>query len=164
MIGRHLAAGSLALLGACSVQVGNKAGAGADTQMVSAKDPQTLVAALQAKGYQAELTSASGEPAIKSGAGGAKFTIFFDNCTDGKDCTTVTFFTGFTDLEGTIDEMNEWNRTSRFARAYVDKEGDPVLRMDVDLDHAGIPIANFNEYLDVWSSLVPKYVSLLRAG
>jgi hypothetical protein len=161
---RYLAAASLALTTACSVQLGNAKAAGTDKEMVSAKDPQTLVKALQAKGFQAQLTTAGGEPAIKSGAGGTQFTIFFENCTDGKDCTTVTFFTGFTDLEATLDRVNEWNRSSRFAHAYIDKEDDPVLRMDVDLDHDGIPVANFNEYLDVWSSLAPKYANFLRTG
>jgi hypothetical protein len=134
----------------------------AAAQMVSAKDPQTLVAALQAKGYQAQLGSTAGEPSISSGAGGVKFKIFFENCTDGKACTTVTFFTGFTDLESTPAKLNEWNGQNRFTRAYIDKENDPVLAMDVDLDHRGIPQANFGEYLDIWSSLVPKYLTFLR--
>jgi hypothetical protein len=146
------------------VQLGNDKAALANTELVSANDPQTLIKALQDKGYKAELTTVAGEPAINSGAGGVRFSIFFENCTDGKACTTVTFYTGFTDLDATLEQVNEWNRNSRFARAFVDKEGDPVLRMDVDLDHAGIPVANFNEYLDVWSSLAPKYANFLRAG
>jgi hypothetical protein len=134
----------------------------AAAQMVSAKDPQTLVAALQAKGYQAELGSAGGEPAITSGAGGIKFTIFFENCSDGKNCTTVNFMTGFTDVEATLAKVNEWNRQNRFARAYIDGDDDPVLKMDVDLDHQGIARANFNEYVDIWGSLAPKFLAFLR--
>jgi hypothetical protein len=134
----------------------------AQAQMVSAKDPGTLVAALQAKGFQAQLGTTRGEPSISSGAGGVKFTIFFENCTAGKACTTVTFFTGFTDLEATPAKMNEWNSQNRFTRAYLDKVNDPVLAMDVDLDHAGLPRANFGEYLDIWSSLAAKYVAFLR--
>jgi len=134
----------------------------ASAQMASAKDPNSLVKALQAKGYQAKLETAGGEPAIRSGAGGVQFTIFFENCTDGKACTTVSFFTGFTDVEGSLQQVNEWNKNNRFARAYIDKDGDPVLRMDVDLDHAGIPAANFNEYLDIWASLTPKFLNFLR--
>jgi hypothetical protein len=134
----------------------------AAAQMVSAKDPQTLVRALQAKGFQAKLETAGGEPAIVSGAGGFKFSIFFENCTDGRACTTVSFFTGFTDLKATLPQVNEWNQTKRFIRAYVDREGDPVMRMDVDLDHAGIATVNFGEYLDIWTSLVPEFVTFLR--
>lgn len=132
-------------------------------QMISAKDPRTLVAALQAKGFQAKLGSTAGEPSIESGAGGIKFKIFFENCTGGKACKTVTFITGFTDLDATPAKLNEWNKLNRFTRAYVDKENDPVLAMDVDLDHQGLPAANFGEYVDIWSALASKYVAFLRA-
>lgn len=135
------------------------AGGGADGER---QGPAALVAALQAKGYQAELGTTAGESSIGSGAGGVKFKIFFENCTGGKACTTVTFFTGFTNIDATLVKVNEWNRQNRFAYAYIDKENDPVLRMDVDLDHPGIPRANFGEYLDIWSSLAPKYLTFLR--
>lgn len=134
----------------------------AAAQMVSAKDPQTLVAALQAKGYQAQLGATAGEPSIVSGAGGVRFHIFFENCTEGKDCTTVTFMTGFTDIDSSVERMNAWNRQNRFVRAYIDAEGDPVLKMDVDLDHAGIPQANFGEYVDIWATQAPKFLTFLR--
>ena len=130
--------------------------------MVSAKDPQTLVAALQAKGYQAELGVTGGDPSIKSGAGGVQFTIFFQNCSGGKNCSTITFATGFTDVDATLAKLNEWNANNRFARAYLDDDKDPVLRMDVDLDHQGLTRPNFNEYLDIWGSLAPKYLNFLR--
>jgi hypothetical protein len=136
----------------------------AAAQMVSAKNPQSLVSAMQAAGFQAELGAAAGEPAITSGAGGVQFKLFFENCTDGKACTTISFFTGFRDLEANLARINEWNQKNRFARAYIDAEGDPVLRMDVDLDHDGIPRANFREYLSIWGSLAPKFVAFLRAN
>ena len=134
----------------------------AQAQMVSAKDPQSVVAALQAKGFQAELGTTAGEPSIVSGAGGVKFSIFFENCTDGKACTTVSFVTGFTDVDATLDQVNDWNRKNRFARAYIDAEDDPVLKMDVDLDHQGLTRASFGEYVDIWSALAPKYLAFLR--
>jgi hypothetical protein len=156
-------------LAGCNVSIGEQAKAPdgeqkalEDGQKVDARNPQSVVAALQAKGYQAQLGMTGGEPAIDSGAGGVKFKIFFENCTDGKDCTTVSFLTGFTDLDTTLDVVNEFNRTSRFAHAYIDKEDDPVLRMDVDLDHGGIPQPNFEEYLAVWSSLTPKFLNFVR--
>lgn len=134
----------------------------ATAQMVSSKDPRTLVAALQAKGYKAELGVAGGDPRIKSGAGGVQFSIFFENCTKGAACTTVSFVTGFTDIDATLAKINEWNAKNRFAHAYIDGDQDPVLRMDVDLDHQGIPRANFGEYVDIWGSLAPKFLTFLR--
>ncbi len=135
----------------------------AAAQMVSAKNPQTLVSSLQAKGYSAELGQEDGAPRIKSGAGGLQFTIFFSNCEAGANCSTVSFVTGFSDVDNVkLATVNEWNRKNRFARAYIDGEQDPMLVMDIDLDHAGIPRANFGEYLDIWSSLAPKYLAFLK--
>jgi hypothetical protein len=132
-------------------------------QMVSAKNPASVVAAMQAKGYQAELGTEDGAPRIASGAGGLKLTIFFGNCEKGANCTTISFVTGFTDLDNvSLPRINDWNRQNRFARAYLDEERDPMLVMDVDLDHQGIPSANFAEYLDIWSSLAPKYLDFLK--
>ena len=132
--------------------------------MVSAKDPQSVVSALQAKGYAAELGETAGDPSIKSGAGGVQFTIFFENCTKGKDCKTIIFATGFTDVDATLAKVNEWNAANRFARAYLDSEQDPVLRMDLDLDNQGLSRQSFNEYIDIWGTLAPKYLNFLRGS
>lgn len=32
------------------------------------------------------------------------------------------------------DRINEWNRTKRFSRAYLDREGDPIIESDIDLE------------------------------
>lgn len=137
----------------------------AGAQMISAKDPKTIVGFLQENGYAARLDQTQGEPSIKSGTGGIQFTIFFNNCKGGADCTTVSFVTGFTDVDNVpLSTINTWNQKNRFARAYIDSEGDPVLMMDIDLDHEGIARANFGEYLNIWSSLTPKYLAFLRSG
>lgn len=141
----------------------------ADAQMISAKRPQTMVSYLQDKGFRAELKSdgASGTdgPRIVSGTGGTQFTIYLRNCTNGANCTTAAFFLGFNDLDNVpLDLINKWNQTSRFTRAYIDSEADPVLVMDVDLDHDGLPAANFGEYLDIWASLGAKFLPFLREG
>ena len=33
-----------------------------------------------------------------------------------------------------IKRINEWNRTKRFSRAYIDDEGDPCIEADLDFD------------------------------
>ena len=34
----------------------------------------------------------------------------------------------------TMRDVNDWNRSKKFTKAYLDNDGDPVLEMDVDLD------------------------------
>lgn len=34
----------------------------------------------------------------------------------------------------TMRDVNDWNRSKKFTKAYLDNDGDPVLEMDVDLE------------------------------
>lgn len=34
----------------------------------------------------------------------------------------------------TLEKVNEWNKTKRFSRAYLDSDGDPNVEYDIDLE------------------------------
>ena len=128
-------------------------------QMVRAQDPQSLVVALQGAGYAAKLgTDRVGDPMITSGVSGSNFQIFFYNCTEHRDCATVQFHSGY-DVRNPVDlpKLNEWNRTKRFARAFLDKENDPILEMDVDLDDGGLSPALFIDNIEFWASILGDF-------
>ena len=131
----------------------------AQAQMVRAQDPGSVVKALQDGGYAAELgTDKVGDPMITSGVGGTTFQIFFYNCTDHRDCATVTFHSGY-DLTTSpgLDQINTWNRTKRFGRAYLDGEDDPILEMDVDLDDGGLSPLLFIDNIEFWASVLGDF-------
>ena len=131
----------------------------ASAQTVRAQDPQSLVKALQGAGYQATLgTDKVGDPMITSGVSGTTFQIFFYNCTDHKDCATVQFHSGY-DLNNpvSLERLNEWNRGQRFGRAYLDKDNDPILEMDVDLDDGGLSRLLFIDNIEYWASVLEKF-------
>lgn len=132
----------------------------AAAQMVTAKDPKSIVAALEAQGWPAKLvTSDKEDPTIETNRDGIKSIILLLNCNDAhKDCRSLQFYMGFNDAKDTtLEKLNEWNKTKRFGRAYRDSEGDPVMEMDVDTDHNGVERALFNEYLLTWAELVQKF-------
>ena len=131
----------------------------AQAQLVRAQDPGTLVRALQKEGYAAKLgVDKVGDPLITSGASGTTFQIFFYNCTGNKNCATVTFHSGY-DLTTSpgLDRINEWNRGKRFGRAYLDKEDDPILEMDLDLDDGGLSPALFIDNVQFWTSVLGEF-------
>jgi hypothetical protein len=131
----------------------------AQAQMVRGQDPGTLVSALQKGGYAAKLgTDKVGDPMITSGVNGTTFQIFFYNCTSNKNCATVQFHSGY-DLTKPVglERINEWNRSQRFGRAYLDKEDDPILEMDVDLDDGGLSPALFIDNIEFWSSILGNF-------
>ena len=127
-------------------------------QMVTAKNPQSVVKALQDSGYKAQLEkSEDGDPMIRSASSGSKFTVFFYNCTAGANCATVQFYTGYEKKGLTLEQINEWNRSQRFGRAYLDKDGEPVVEMDVDLDDGGVSPALFTDNLEFWTSIMSGF-------
>jgi hypothetical protein len=131
----------------------------ADAEMVRAQDPGTLVRALQENGYAAKLgTDKLGDPMITSGVSGTSFQIFFYNCTDHKACATVNFYSSYKlDKPTSLEKMNEWNRSKRFARGYIDKENNSVLEMDVDLDDGGLSSALFIDNIEFWASILADF-------
>lgn len=131
----------------------------ATAQTVTAGSPQGIVSALQSAGYQAELTKdSSGDPLIRSAASGARFSILFYGCTGGSGCTTVQFYAGFKSSGSVaVGKMNEWNRTKRFSRAYLDNDSDPCIEMDVNLDPGGMSRALFLDNLQVWSNSLGQF-------
>ena len=137
--------------------VGIAAPAGA--QMVRAQDPDSIVRALQGAGYAARLgTDKVGDPMVTSGISGTTFQIFFYNCTNHRECATVQFHSGY-DLNTApeLSRINEWNRTKRFGRAFLDGENDPILEMDVDLDDGGVTPALFIDNIEFWASILPDF-------
>ena len=68
---------------------------------------------------------------------------------------------GFSDAKDvSLEKLNQWNKDKRFARAYKDDEGDPVLEMDVDLDFAGIPRENVGETFNTWATLMDSFATM----
>ena len=131
----------------------------ATAQTATASEPQSIVAALQAAGYAAQLDQpADGDPKIRSKSSGSSFTIFFYNCEKHRNCTTIQFYAGYdTKTAPTLEVINSWNREKRFARAYLDKSSDPVIEMDLDLDSGGMTRALFTDNLDTWTSLMAAF-------
>jgi len=127
--------------------------------MVRAQNPETVVKALQQAGYAATLgTDKVGDPMITSGVSGTTFQIFFYNCADHKNCATVQFHSGY-DLPTpvSLERINEWNRSQRFGRAFLDKDNDPILEMDLDLDDGGLSHLLFVDNTEFWASVLGKF-------
>ena len=127
--------------------------------MVTARDPQSVVKALQGAGYNAQLgTDEDGDPTVSSAASGTKFDIFFYGCTNHKDCKTVQFYTGYTVKERvTLETINAFNRDARFGRGYLDKVNDPCIRMEVDLDDDGMSEALFIDNIEFWTAIRAEF-------
>ncbi|MCU0756991.1 MAG: YbjN domain-containing protein [Xanthomonadales bacterium] len=46
----------------------------------------------------------------------------------------IQLYAVFTGGKVSMSRINDWNRLKRFSRAYLDKDGDPVLEADLDFE------------------------------
>lgn len=131
----------------------------AHAELVNATNPAAIKVIVESRGWPAKLISKTGDdPYIESTHNGLKFLVLFMNCDEGRNCKTLQYYMGFSDAkEVSSDRLNAWNKEKRFARAYRDDDGDPVLEMDVDLDFDGIPRENLGETFNTWASLMDSF-------
>ncbi len=97
-----------------------------------------VAAWLQSAGYRGQVVNETdGTKSITTSSSGTEFHIYLYDCKD-KRCGSLEFSFGI-DTKGawTADKMNDWNRDNRWGTAYVDKEHDPWLNMNVDLTPGG---------------------------
>ena len=118
--------------------------------LIDATKPQLVLEI--AKGYgSAELgKDAAGDPKITGRIDGTAYTIFFYGCVESKDCDDIQF-SAVWDGGGrfSLDEMNEWNKTKRYGKAYLDDDRDPVIEMTVNVDH-GVSKSNLDDSFNWW--------------
>ena len=136
----------------------------AEPATITAEAPEVMVEVLQSLGYRAELTKdGEGDPLIRSAASGLKFGIYFYGCDAGSRCTTVQFYLGL-ELGRTValSELNDWNRNKRFGVAVLDTDGEPYLKLDLNLDYGGITTPAFEDNLELWERLMADFAEHLQ--
>lgn len=143
-----------AMLGASVVSLTPAASA----QTLVKATPEAIAKLLQDEGYKAQVGKDNqGDPKIESAAEGVNFTVYFYGCEKGANCDDIQFSAGFEDTRANATAINEWNKNQRFAKAYLDAEGDAHFETDVHLDDAGIPLPLLKTYLDLWTSTLAKF-------
>ncbi len=111
-----------------------------------------------AKGFgSAELSKdQDGDPYISGRIEGKKYQISFFGCSDGGKCHDVRFLTGWSKTRVGMEQTNEWNRSKRIGTAFLDKDGDPILTMTVNLAH-GVSRDNLDESFVYWGAAVKEF-------
>ncbi|WP_372004275.1 YbjN domain-containing protein [Tistrella mobilis] len=122
-------------------------------QMIDGSDPDQILNLARGYGSANLEKSDNGDPLIRGRIDGVGYAIFFNDCTNNRDCDTLGFYAGWTDTNVTGAHVAEWNRSKRFSRAYIDDEGDPVLEFDVNLK-GGVSRRNFDDTLDWWKTVM----------
>lgn len=56
--------------------------------------------------------------------------------------------------------INDWNREMHFSKVYLDREGDPVLEMDVDLT-GGVTEARIRDSIETFADSLAAFIDVL---
>lgn len=126
-------------------------------------DPKAIAAILREQDFSATIKiDKEGDPLIEGQfEQGTRFNIYFYGCEKTVNCTSIQFVASFTNTKAGSAEMVKWNTEYRFARAYLDQDGDPVIEMDLNLDKGGISRPLFDDHLDLWDTILARYSDLL---
>jgi hypothetical protein len=87
---------------------------------------------LKNAGYRAEIVPANPRPFVRTGIGGHTVVVVFFDCKDA--CGSFQFFANFKQAaKFTPALVARWNVERRYAKTYLNKDGDLRLEYDVDL-------------------------------
>ncbi len=109
---------------------------------------EQLIGLLRDKGMEGK-ANASGNVVVDNG--GSKIVYFISG-------QTMQAYYGISGTKATITTVNEWNKTKRFGRAYIDAEGDPCVELDYDLE-GGVS----DDSIRVWFGTVSAIVRSFKA-
>ena len=112
------------------------------SEVLSSITKQQLVEVLQTNGFGFELIEGN-DNLLRVILSGMKGTVLIDG-------TSLKFFYAVVTKKGSPEHMlqivNQWNVEKRFSRSYVDRDGDPVLELDLDMD-GGVTYQRLEDFL-----------------
>ncbi|WP_265529975.1 YbjN domain-containing protein [Sphingomicrobium marinum] len=132
---------------------------------VDPADPATVIAALQERGYRAEMSQdGAGDPMVLSSDSGINFAVIFYGCEENANCKTLQLAATYGFDGGKrpgADVLHEFDRAHRYTRTYLDEEGDPWIEMDVQVKDGPIEREEFDEALDIFLSNNGRFLELI---
>ncbi len=69
---------------------------------------------------------------------------------------TMQAYFGLRGTSANVTSVNEWNKTKRFGRAYIDAEGDPCVELDYDLE-GGVSDESIKVWFDTVTAIVRSF-------
>lgn len=63
-----------------------------------------------------------------------------------KDGESIQFYVAFKESEANARKVNDWNKSKRYSKSYLDDSGDPCLELDLDLT-GGVTEARIVDFL-----------------
>ena len=134
---------------------------GAAPALVEASDPMAILEAAKTIGTAEIATDGRGDPKIAGRIDASKYVILFHGCTNSADCRSIRFMVAWKAKEKLpLARINTYNDEKRFGKAYLDKDGDPTLELDVNLA-GGVSRRNLEETCAQWKTSMAYFAKFL---
>ncbi len=137
--------------------------AAAQLVFASGSDVERVLEIAKAHGEATLGKDSDGDPQIKVKSPRANWSIAFYGCDKGENCKTIQLHYGIATQDKVAPaKVNDWNRTKRWAKAYIDKDNDPNISYDINtrygVTQAGLnaTIANFVAQIEDFKAAVLK--------
>lgn len=138
--------------------------ASAEELLVDATDAVAFSQIMQEMGYQAKLEKdKQGDPMIKGRTSRTTYTLYFYGCKEHTNCASIVLFAGYNLKEKpfSIEKINDWNTKTRFGSAFLDKDGDPNVKLSVNL-YGGTSKKNLEDTLVYWQEAVSSFEKMIN--
>lgn len=148
------------LLPILAIMMAGSASAAEMGMLIDGTDVDTIVDIARNYGSATIESQASGQPKIAARIDGVSYAVYFQNCSAPRLCDDINLYAGFLDSKPTPEQMNDWNATKRFGRAYIDPDGDAALEMDINLK-SGVGPDNLSASFAIWRLMLIQFVEYL---
>lgn len=151
-------AATLVLLGGTAVAQNKAAGQKQQPQqqsgLVDGTQPERILSIARGFGAAELSKDKQGDPKIDGRMGGTRYTVLFYGCKGGKGCRSIQFYAGFeVSNKPTLEALNAYNLKNRFSKVYADRDGDPAVEFDVNLE-GGVSQKNLDDTFDWWKVIM----------
>jgi Putative bacterial sensory transduction regulator len=115
--------------------------------------PEDVAGILRDAGYRAVF--------VRSGMAGYNVYVYPYGCQEGR-CASLQFSLGLTkNADFTLSMVNKWNQEKRFAKAYLDTNGNLYLESDVYFD-GGVTKDTVTAWARLYDSLVGDFRQMMN--
>ncbi len=149
-------ASTIALMALAAAAAGSFPAPGKAGGTVKAVHPQSILSAAGRLGEAELVRDGFDDPMIRGRIGSKKYFVYFYGCTEGRDCTNLTFSARWKSDQFTDESMGDWNREKRFGKAYLDADGNPTVELSVNL-FGGVSRENLEDTADWWRLVVTEF-------
>lgn len=129
--------------------------------LVDGSRPETVLEVAKGFGLADLDKTSDGTPMIEGRINGLKYGVHFYGCVENKSCTNIQLFSFFDGKGVSLASMNAWNADTRFGKAYIDRDGDAAIELNVNLDY-GVSKKNLEDTFDWWMLVLGEFQKYLK--